>query len=181
MTETPVEYCPVCQAALPPQAVLCIACGYHLKLKTVLATHVDRAPATTVDPNPYAPPDIEAAAPAPRMGQPAVLDLDAAGAKRAEALVQEGSSVFVAIALASCVCSPAWVVMFPWYLYRLYGWYALNAEFVELRHPNSLSKYADVTTRFPGVRVRLIIGVVIGAFFWMLLGLSLLANLARAL
>jgi hypothetical protein len=174
------DLCPNCSSPLPPNAVLCVQCGYHLPSGTILATHVERPaaeipPAPTVDANPYAAPAIEAGAPRLPRGGKAVFDLTPHAAKRVQAVVQDADSVYIAI-IALCLCIFAWFVMFPWYALRLIQWYRLNSQFEELRHPNAFSPYAEITAKFADAKIKLWIGVVSGAIMFALLVLIVLAQ-----
>jgi hypothetical protein len=62
--------CPACNAAMKKNAVLCVACGYHLKHGVQLSTSVEKqseefarlseplGPEARIDSNPYAPPQM---------------------------------------------------------------------------------------------------------------------------
>lgn len=163
--------CPACNAPLSPQAVLCIACGYHLKLKTHLATHVESEPSAAPAPisgNPYAVTVVDLARDRPPRQTPE-FDLTERGAKSAKGLVADASMVYGVIALASCVCAPAWLVMLPWYAYRIYQWHLLNATYSELRHPNSFSAHGALAEEFQSARGKLYVGVVAGTVLWIAL------------
>ena len=163
------ETCPSCGAAISEEAVLCVKCGYHLKLKTHLATAVERESRRPTDPNPYAPSaSVDPQSSLPRAREPHIADLTDAGAKRAKAIVAEADSVYWAILLAWCCCQPAWLLMLPWYSWRLWSWYQLNAQFNELRHPYGFSPHGELAASFQDSRLKLWIGVVAGSIFWSL-------------
>lgn len=156
-------------------AVLCVACGYHLKLGHHLATATGPEPEQhqAADDNPYASPQ---GAQNYRPRQPngkAVFDLTEYGAKRAKAIVAD-ADMWLAVWVLSCICGPVWLFLFPWYLYRLYSWYDLHTTFEELRFPNSLSPHGDLAVKFNSAYWRLMTGVVIGAIFWLILALGIL-------
>jgi uncharacterized membrane protein YhaH (DUF805 family) len=55
------NHCPQCAAALVPNAVLCVNCGYHLEKKTFLAKAIESPKSTAADEkNPYRSPEIAA-------------------------------------------------------------------------------------------------------------------------
>lgn len=168
--------CPNCNAVLEQGTVLCVACGYHLKLARQLDTVVDSEPALTPKEEPLPPDDGNPYA-SPRTGEPAVQeggvlvqDLTEAGAKRARAVVADSKSVIWVVCLAWCVCAPAWFLMLPWYAYRLYCWYDLNGTFGDLRSPNALSPHGELAMKFQDARSRLLLGVIVGAVLWLLMG-----------
>ncbi len=160
------ESCPSCGNALAAGAVLCVACGYHLESDRFLATVAEPNPTATTDSNPYASPVVTERSP----NEPPVFDLTEAGVRRVKAVVSDAQMVFLVILLAWCLCAPIWLVMLPWYLYRLYCWYALNAQFAELRSPNSFSPHGELAAKFKGSRGRLLVGIVAGLLFWLIAG-----------
>jgi hypothetical protein len=165
-TPEPPDRCPSCGASITPEAVLCVACGYHFALGHHLATVVERQGTATPDPNPYASP-VFTEKDQPRMpGEPPVFDLTDAGARQAQVVVWVAQSVFWTILLAWCVCAPAWLVILPWYAYRLYCWHRLSAQFAELRSPNAFSPHGELAANFKDARSRLLIGVIAGCVFW---------------
>lgn len=177
--------CPSCQAVLAPGTVLCVACGYHLKLGVQLATSVEREeqsrPTPVAEPpdaNPYASPSLPAEQ-ARHYSPGVVSDLTADGARRAEALVKDADTVWIVLLLAFTCCAPAGALALPWYAYRWYCWETLNSSFAELRSPHSLSPYGSFTGKFPAARVKLIAGVLLGVLWWCLAGLSMLARSAH--
>jgi len=173
------DHCPSCGASITPETVLCVACGYHLTLGHHLGTVVERQREATPDQNPYASPAVTARSRPPLSREPPVFDLTEAGARQATAVVSDAQSVFLVILLAWCVCAPAWIVMLPWYVYRLYCWHRLNTQFAELRSPNAFSPHGELAATFKDARGRLLIGVVAGAAFWALLTVVLILDLLR--
>ncbi len=165
--------CPACGAAITPETLLCIACGYHMTLGHHLATVVERQQRSKPDENPYASPAAVESSRPPLPRERPVFDLTEAGVRRASAVVSDARSVFLVIVLAWCVCAPAWLVMLPWYAYRLYCWHRLNAQFAELRSPNAFSPHGELATKFKDARTRLWIGVIAGLAFWTLLAMVL--------
>jgi hypothetical protein len=132
---------------------------------------VDKAPPEPalrpVDSNPYA-------APRPTDDNPE-FDLTEYGAKRVRGVVGDANLV-LPVVLISCVCMPAWFLTFPWYVYRTYCWYQLNATYSELRHPNSFSPHASLAIGFQEAYGKLILGVAVGGILWILLAMFFLAR-----
>ena len=180
-----LPHCPACGASLAADAVLCVACGYHLKLEHHLATVVDRVPPRPDDSNPFASPaaiDGESAD-APR-GAPYEADLTEAGARRAGAIVSEADMVYWTIGLATIcfpICGILWPFLLPWYAWRLWSWRSLNARFNELRNPNGFSPHGQLAGSFQDCLPRLWVGIVAGAIFWMLFALYLAGTTLDAL
>jgi hypothetical protein len=171
--------CPSCGKALPPRAVLCVACGYHLKLGHHMAmTEEDQPPPTESD-NPYASPaSLEMTAATPR-GAPLVSDLTQYGAERAESVANAAESLTLTAIIALCICSPLWLVVLPWSAYQYSQWLQLNACFEELRRPNSLSPHGAVAVRFHAARRQLLAGIILGAMAWIIFGLVFVSRLFR--
>ena len=170
------ENCPSCGVSLPPGAVLCIACGYHLKLGRHLATSVGE-PRPQIDRNPYASPDeIEQRSPPGY-----VADLTDEGARKAKAIVSDAENVYAALLFAWCCCGPAWFLLLPWYGWRLYSWYKLNNQFYELRYPNGFSPHGELAGSFQDSKFKLWVGVVAGGIFFVLVLLATVFDLARYL
>src|SRR5262245_25411588 len=88
--------CPSCGAPLATDAVLCISCGYHLKLERHLATAIEKEARPPVDPNPYAPStSITPQGEPSRSREPHVADLTEAGARKAKAIVDDADNVYL--------------------------------------------------------------------------------------
>lgn len=171
--------CPSCGATLAAGAILCVHCGYHLKLNRHLATVVERSSLPSVDPNPYASPAALASDEPSSRPRQAPTDLTEHGAKQAKAIVDEADMVYWIIVVAVCCCSLLWPIILPWYGYRLWCWHRLNQRFSELRYPNSLSPHGTLAGAFQDAKLRLIVGVVVGAAMWLLLALAVLIDLSR--
>lgn len=159
--------CPSCSSTLAPGAVLCIGCGYHLRLGRHLATAVDREEVPPIDLNPYASPSV--LQPIQQPADPFVSDLTPSGARRAEAVVAEAANAY-AVAAASMFCAPLAVFLFPWYSFRLWSWYRLNTQFSELRNPNSFSPHARLATAFQDAKIKLWVGWSAGLLCWLVWG-----------
>lgn len=162
--------CPECGVSLPPNAVLCIACGYHLKLGYHLATatgdDVPRPPALHM--NPYAAPTVIDPPASPNRSSNPDFDLTEKGAARAKAIVNEAGSVRLLCGLA-CICAPVWVLMLPWFSYRLYCWHDLNSTYAELRNPNSFSQHGELAADFVNAKSKIIVGMVVGGILWLIM------------
>ena len=170
--------CPACGGALPPQAVLCVDCGYHLKLQRHLATAVEKSARPAIDPNPFAPPaEPDVPQDAPRIREPYVADLTPDGARQAKAIVSDASSAYALVVLGLC-CWPVWLLLFPWFGYRLWSWYGLNRQYGELRNPNGFSEHGELAVSFQDSKFRLWVGFVAGSIYWGLAVLNLLLQLA---
>lgn len=172
MDETSQRRCPSCRETLADNAVLCIACGYHLGLGKCLATEVEPIAEAHIDSNPYAAPAMAAVPLRNAPGQLSEFDLTESGARQAKAVVDDAGGVYLVILLSFCVCGIAWFVMLPWYAYRLWMWHSLYATFAELRRPSSLSPHAAITTKFPDAKLRLWLGIGFGAVYWVLIAIS---------
>lgn len=187
------QECPECKAPLAENAVLCIACGFHLLRGGFLSTAVERSPFSpfTDDQNaaPYAnpappessrPPDLNPyASPAilsdfpghlPLSDDLFVADLTPRAAKRASAIVADAARVYWVILLSLCVCRIAWVLMFPWYGYRLYSWYELNRTYSELRNPTPRrSAHYSLALDFQAAKGRIWTGFIFGSIAFLLM------------
>lgn len=174
MEEDASANCPACGALVAPNAVLCVACGYHLKSGHHLATVVEHEYDPAPDENPYASPMAANNEPSLPAGERPEFDLTERGARRARAIVADANSVLLAIFLISCCCAPGWLIMLPWYAYRFIGWHQLNSQFEELRHPNSFSPNGQLAVGFQDAKLKLLIGVIVGSFFWLIALIGLL-------
>lgn len=153
-TRSPAQ-CPSCAAPLPPAAVLCVACGYHLNLQRHLATAVEKETPRQIDPNPFAPSAVVEPTIEPRPREPHIADLTEAGARRAKAIVDEADMVYYTIPFAWCCCQWVLPLMLPWYGWRLWSWHALNTQFYELRHPYGFSPHGELAGAFQDCKIKL--------------------------
>ena len=173
------NHCPSCGVLLKPQAVLCIACGYHLLRGHHLATALDGQREATPDDNPYASP-AAAAANGPEVSRDkSVFDLTESGARRVKAVVSDAQMVFFVSVIAWCFCAPALIVIFPWYAYRLYCWHRLHNEFAELRNPNGFSPHGELAAKFQDARTRIWFGLIAGLAFYIILIFIVAIDLLR--
>jgi hypothetical protein len=190
--------CPQCQAPMAENAVLCVACGFHQQRDRFLGTVVERQPLFTdnlpvqspvtvgqpVDSNPYASPAILNENPDRfhGSGEMFIADLTPEGAKRARAIVDDAGRVYWVIFLSLCICRIAWLLMFPWYGYRLYSWYVLNRTYSELRNPTPrLSAHYGLALDFQAAKGKVWAGFIVGAIaFFLYFGVLLLAALSEA-
>lgn len=149
--------CPSCGAAMADGAVLCVQCGYHLKLGRKLETSAAAASSgvTTIDP------------PVPRRPIKKIpeFDLTAGAIKEAEGLVSDAQYVWVAGLLALCFCQPIGPLLAPLYAYRLYQWRNLRNTFEELRYPNAFSPNGKLAAEFEEAQLWLKIGFWLGIGF----------------
>jgi hypothetical protein len=174
------EVCPECQAPLAANAVLCVACGYHLQKEGFLSTAVERpslfadnvptplAPPShpSLDTNPYASPAILNESPSNfySSGDTFVADLTPQAAKRARVIVDDAGRVYWVIFLSLCICRIGWLLMFPWYAYRLYSWYDLNRCYSELRNPTPRhSAHYTLALDFQAAKGKIWAGFIVGA------------------
>lgn len=131
--------------------------------------------------NPYEPPGRGEAEEESAKFREEQFDLTESGVRRAQAVVSDARGVFFVLFLASCAFGIGWLIMLPWYIYRLRQWQMLNREFFELRQPNSFSRNAKLASDFQDARLRLIFGIVVGCFFWLVAGVGFLQSLWREL
>jgi len=191
----PPNECPECHASLPPRAVLCIACGYLLEKGGFLGTTVERNPfeplpeqnstnpfrdaessasqgtlPDLVDLNPYASPAaLNESATTVVWDGPFVADLTPYAVKRAAAIVADAGRVYLLIFLSLCICRIGWLIMGPWYAYRLYSWYEMNRTYSELRNPRPrVSAYYSLALDFQAAKTRLWVGFVVGGLAFLL-------------
>ena len=74
------------------------------------------------------------------------------------------------VLLSLCVCRIAWILMFPWYGYRLYSWYHLNRTYSELRNPTPRrSAHYSLALDFQAAKGRIWTGFIIGAIAFLLI------------
>ncbi|MEQ8787630.1 MAG: hypothetical protein RIC55_15105 [Pirellulaceae bacterium] len=175
--------CPSCGGALPAEAVLCVVCGFHLKLGHHLATTEDAPPLENalpaVNDNPYASPTAPTSLESDDCGKPLAFDLTEEGARRAESVAVAAESLTLGGITALCCCSPLWLIALPWCAYQYLQWRSLHAQFEELRRPNSFSPHGAVAVRFQAARMQLLAGIIIGLIAWGVLGLIVLLRLLR--
>lgn len=176
-----ITECPECKAPLAENAVLCLACGYHLQRGGFLSTVVERSPFAPFqdeelatpppslqppDLNPYASPVAlkEQPVEVQYIGESFVADLTPQAAKRASAIVADAERLYWVLLFSVCLCGIAWLLMFPWYSYRLLSWYELNRNYCELRNPTPrLSDHYGLAQDFQAAKGRMWAGFIIGA------------------
>lgn len=176
MTSENGANCSACGAPLPANAVLCVRCGFHLKhgyhLATATGNDADALPKS--DPNPYAACAVPSQQDSGAPGE-VVFDLTEYGAARAKAITADANSV-IWLCLIACLCTPVWLLTLPWFAYRLYSWYDLRSIYAELRSPNSFSPHGQVAADFASAKPKLMAGVILGSFFWILLAIGAMAS-----
>lgn len=166
--------CPSCGAGLPLHAVLCVACGYHLKTGVHLATASDstaplarpesfkdeshRVAATLPsDSNPYAP---------PASGEPLEL-VESKGRGRISSskipeevyreawwIAELGVSFRVA-RFAIILTGPACLFVLLLYAVCLARWSRLQRDYPQLLIPNGYYEHDELVNRLPGLEERL--------------------------
>lgn len=166
---TAEKSCPGCGAALAPNVVLCVACGYHLKLERFLATAANSSPIATApntslppaatNSNPYAPPGR---ADSRKSGQQAEQSNVPSGVwEEVEAIVADAKNVVPLIIVGFfCVC--VWLLSVPYYCYRCHRWNELYARYPELRTPNSFSEHGELVANFQDAPSKLRLGIGFG-------------------
>ena len=163
----PISLCPECGASLARNAILCVACGFHLQLRHRLRTEimpqtmVPESEAAELDPNPYAPPralqtDFE---------RP-YLELTEADANWVRAIVSDAEYVPWLVVASLCCCALPMPLLLPYYGYRLANWSKLDAKYAELHSPNSFSPHGQLAVEFQDARFLLMYGIVFGAIFY---------------
>lgn len=172
MDETSQRRCPSCRETLADNAVLCIACGYHLGLGKRLATEVEPVAEVRLESNPYVAPAMEAERSRPTGNSNAVLDLDDSAARHAKAIADDAAYAITA-PLVGIICAPIALIALPWFGYRLIMWHSLFNKYEELRHPNSFSPHAEVATRFRDARPQLWIGCALALVIWAVQAIAL--------
>ena len=168
-----IKSCPKCGAGLASSAVLCVQCGFHLQLQRHLQTKIElladsqlQSPApepraVASDLNPYAPPQSSQTHGAPRN-----LELTEADANWARIIVSDAEYMPWLLVASLCCCTIPMPLMLPYYAYRLANWTKLDSTFSELHSPNSFSPHGQLAAKFQDARLRLILGVAFGAFFY---------------
>ncbi len=165
--QDPLRTCPECMASLASNAILCVACGYHLQLRRHLQTEIASQPtapepeATETNPNPYAPPRA-----LQTIDERLNLELTEADANWARVVVSDAQYMPWLLLASLCCCSIPLPLMLPYYAYRLANWTKLDARFAELHSPNSFSPHGQLAAEFQDARFRLILGIVFGAIFY---------------
>jgi hypothetical protein len=172
-----IRTCPECGASLATNAILCVACGYHLKLghrlQTQIVAQTTTEPETTeADPNPYAPPRAMQSNSA-RL----CLELTEADADWARVIVSDAEYMPWLLVACLCCCAIPVPFMLPYYAYRLSNWTKLDAKFAELHSPNSFSPHGQLASDFQDARIRLILGVIFGAVYYIVALVIALINL----
>ena len=177
--------CPGCGKPLPANAILCVACGYHLQQERFLATMVDRTAALQGNvggDNPYAAPvSVDVGRNRRVIGAKFDPDLTTEGAKWASSLVRDAEAMRWVIVVAYCLAGPLILIAWPWCLYRLSSWYTLNRSYSELAFPNAMSKHCDLAIRFQDAYGRLWRGAILGGILFVPMCLYVLLMALRAL
>ncbi|QEG39438.1 hypothetical protein [Roseimaritima ulvae] len=165
-------HCPVCEAALAADAVLCIECGYHLERgQRVRAETSATRRREALDANPYAPiADVEP------IDDRKQYRLDDQSAQRAKAIADDAFAFSTTLLLVLLFMCPFWVLAVPYAAVRFAMWCHMRRRYPELRQPNSLSPYADIAVRFDEARNRYLFAIGFPALVAALVGLLVAAN-----
>lgn len=182
--------CPSCGEGLPLHAVLCVACGYHLKTGVHLATASDstaplarpesfrdelqRVVATPPsDSNPYAPP----ASGEPLESVDSKRRARASSSKIPEEVYREawwiaelGISFRVA-RFAIIATGPACLFILLLYAVCLARWSRLQRDYPQLLIPNGYYEHDELVKRLPGLEERLksiVFLAIIFAVMWLI-------------
>jgi hypothetical protein len=143
-----------------------------------LATAVGRETRTTVHSNQQVSPaeavDIDFSE-APNKHKAVPSDLTVNGVLQAKAMVRDAKLLPYTL-LAALGCALIGFLMLPWYAYRLWSWYRLNARFEELRHPNPRSRDGELAASFQDCQLQLWAGMAVGAVLWVILALYLVVR-----
>lgn len=180
--------CPNCRTLIDSGAVLCVSCGYHLKLKVRLTTEyvgeMD-APASvpstlpeSVSPqsqNPYAP--FEQSKRSVAASRHPVFDLTDEAAQQAQTIVADAQVLPWVLIASFCVCTIPILLAFPYYVNRLIQWHSLDNNFSELHQPNSFAPHGKLAAEFQDAWLRLVIGSVLSGLICVPITLLLLINL----
>ncbi|MFN0020795.1 MAG: hypothetical protein ACKVP0_21255 [Pirellulaceae bacterium] len=184
--------CPEFHAKMAPRAVLCIACGYHLKHKGFLSTAIERqldfsdeevsspmfTSAEPVELNPYASPSSpnEKTEASNTRLDAFVADLTPFAVKRAERIVTSAEGVYWNLILSYVTCIGAFIVG-PLYGYFLLDWYVLYRTYSELRNPTvRRSDHYGLALDFQASKSRIWIGFIGGMIALILVSGVMLLN-----
>jgi len=139
--------CSACGTVATVPSGYCASCGAKLT-----AAPVPGGPDTAT--NPYAAPTVASL-------QMQDHRYDPATQREVEAVIKDGGQVWLAVLIGFVCTAVAWIVICPWFLYRLHCWNTLSRNYPALLAPNVPP--GSLEARFQSARSRLIVGVVIGA------------------
>lgn len=147
--------CPICNSSLADDAVLCIQCGYHLQRKQRVHTETSATRrGVAIDANPYTPTmDTDA------IDERRQLPLDDQSAQRASSIANDAFAYSTTVILVFLFMCPVWIIVLPYAMIRFGMWCHMRRQYYELRHPNSLSPYADIAIRFDEARNRYLFAI----------------------
>lgn len=159
--------CPVCDADLAANAVLCIQCGYHLERRQQVRVETSATRrGNALDANPYAPTvDSES------IDDRTQYLLDDESVRRAGAIADSAFAYSTTVILVLMFMCPFWVFAWPYAIVRFGCWCYMRRKYRELRHLNSLSPHADVAIRFDEARNRYLFAIgfplLVAAIVWL--------------
>ncbi|MEM7558440.1 MAG: hypothetical protein AAF394_04900 [Planctomycetota bacterium] len=172
--------CVKCGRELPRNAVLCIACGFHLE-KGITLTPAKIAPA-----NPFADSEVQEEsdeevddssesglsnesgkpdnpyAPIHEGQQEEFITLDEKSAVLARRIVESAIPIYLSVLMMLCFMLPVLPVLFPYYLMRSVQWWHYHRTYPQLRSPNSLSPYAEIEVEFFSAGMKHIVAATCG-------------------
>ncbi|KLU04964.1 putative signal peptide protein [Rhodopirellula islandica] len=92
--------------------------------------------------------------------------------KKVEAIIKDARQFWLAIVLCFFCSGIGLVIIFPWYLFRLFQWRSLAQQHPFLTEPNAPT--GSLPKRFQSAKLKLILGIVFGLLtFGLLVGLLL--------
>ena len=138
--------CPACGALATIPSGFCASCGAKLNA----GAGVFAEPAGM---NPYAAPSAPASVPSAAYA-PAIV-------ARAEAVIKDANQVWLAVLMGFLCTAFTWVLICPWFAYRLHCWSTLSRDCPSLLAPDVLP--GSLEAKFQSARGKLVIGLVIGA------------------
>jgi hypothetical protein len=115
--------------------------------------------------NPYAAPAEAAAEPA------GGTSYDPASLRKIEAVIKDAGQVWLAVLMGFLCTAFTWVLIGPWFLYRLHCWNRLSRQHPELLAADAVP--GGLEAKFQKARGKLITGLVIGAVMLLLILLAI--------
>jgi uncharacterized integral membrane protein len=110
--------------------------------------------------NPYAAPVAVSAMPVTH------ASYDPAGLRRIQAVTKDAGQVWLAILMGFVCTALTWVLICPWFAYRLHSWNRLSREYPQLLAPGAAP--GSIEAKFQRARVELITGLVVGVVMLLL-------------
>lgn len=91
--------------------------------------------------------------------------------KKAEAIIKDAGQFWVAIILTFLCSGCGFVLVGPWYLFRLIQWNSISSQYPQLTEPNP--PYGSLSQRFQSARTKLLIGMICGVILFLVLSVAL--------